>query len=197
MGSLQFRQDREESELDAIGALGNTLRIDAEETTDTWTLEAGKSWYWGSFSPAVSIYLSRLETDLRGDGALVVVSQGVFETSSKEDLDGLDLGIRVSIDYLYPITHEVALVPSLGVGYNRSLSGDITGSSLTVVSSGAQSLSLPAQNTRGSLEDEDQATLEAALQLMLGSWLVSASYAYPWLTDPNDEQWLVSLSRSF
>lgn len=194
--TLFWQRDEETLTLvDLAEAEGSPRRDFREKTvTDSLGLELGLAWDWRGWSPSLVVALTGLRSGTeRNLQASPESGDFLVEIRDEDTLDGLDGSIATRLDYFHVMGPKNALVPSLGITYQRSLGGDITGSSTTSVVSQRGRRTFSSGSVQA-LDGEDQVVVDLGASLLLADWHLLLAYSRPVLDAPRDELWLLSLS---
>lgn len=197
--ALLWQRDREELGLRASSPAAPALEPGFLEDTTTQALgiEFTHFWYWQAWSPSLSAGLIGLTSDTERrfrqapDNGFILTGEG------EDTLEGLDASLSAGIDYLWPVSDNSALIPHLGLTYQRSLSGDISRSSTTGFISRRGRRAFSSEDSSQTLEGQDQLSLQGGVDGLFGPWTLSMSVAQPLLTEPLDTFFLVEISYSW
>lgn len=184
--------------VDLVEVEGSPRREFREETvTDSLGLELGLAWDYLDWSPSLAVALTGLRSDTDRDLQASPESGDFLVAIRDEDtLDGLDGSVAVRLDYYHLTAARNLLVPSVGVTYQRSLSGDITGSSTTSVI-GRQGRRTFTSGSTQALDGGDQVVVDLGASLLLDDWHLQLAYSRPVLEAPRDELWVAGLGYRF
>jgi len=197
--ALFWQRDREELSLRASSSAAPALepRFLEDTTTQALGIEFTHFWYRQAWSPSLSAGLIGLSSDTERrfrqapDNGFILTGEG------EDTLEGLDATLSAGIDYLWPISGNSALIPHLGLTYQRSLAGDISRSSTTGFISRRGRRAFSSQDSSQTLEGQDQLSLQGGIDGLFGPWSLSLSVAQPLLTEPLDTFFLVEIAYSW
>lgn len=194
-----WQRDKETLTLvDPVEVEGSRHREFREETvTDSLGLELGLAWNYLDWSPSLAVGLTALRSDTDRDlQTLPESGDALVATLDEDTLEGLDGSVAARIDYYHLTGAQNLLVPSVGVTYQRSLSGDITGSSTTSFI-GKRGRRTFTSGGSQALDGGDQLVVDLGVSLLLDDWHLQLMFSRPVLEAPRDELWVAGLSYQF
>lgn len=179
---------------DVAGAESLTLSYDERQRTDTATVSVGTTRDLGSFTAGGTLWLSVLAAEIDRSVDLPLVAQNLIVLrDDQETLDGVDAGVDLWLDHYHELSQELTLVPGLGLAWQSSLDGEISGSALTSLSRRSRTRALPPTSQTSEQDAGDQASADLHVALLAGPWSWTASVVKPWLEAPRDLQWQVGV----
>lgn len=198
--SLRYRQSEDEQSVRGFSRLNTELDLDIDQQQDaqSFTIEIGRDWLFGNWSPALSLSLSQQNLDVERTERLDTSNLSTFEGLS-EELSGTDLGISASVAYYIQLSDSVLLAPNIGLFHQSNLSGDISGIAAFSQSRGGRSFRA-SQDYREKLNTPEDTSIDFGLNLLAGDWLWSIGTLTS-LSDREGENssssWFTSLSYAF
>jgi hypothetical protein len=164
-----------------------SLDIDQAQDGQAVSFELGTDWFFGNWSPALSLSLSQQSLDI--ERAVRRDTDGVaLSPPQREDLTGTDLGISASLIYYMQLSDSVLLAPSIGLFHLANLSGEVNGTFFA----GPR-----RQNYQEELNAPADTSADIGLNLIVGDWLLSAGLLTSLSAEDSSDSWFMALSYSF
>ncbi len=202
--SSYYQRSWSDTSLVVANIATGTRQSTFDENHTSWSLsmEAGKQWLFTEFEINTSMGLTThaSETDLT---QVVPTTNNnndndiIYSSLNEEDADGIDMGVYAQMTHVWALDSGLLVIPAIGLAYQRVLSGDTVSSSATRLQSANQSRTFFSGASRQSVDEDDQATLDILFGILGNVWAMDMSVSMPWLNDPKDSQWQLTLSRTF
>lgn len=187
-----YSATKDNQNIRALNQITSDVTRDSDESQDGTriSLELGKDWYMGSWSPSLSVSLDHQTIDIRRE--INIGSSFDLE----EEVSGTDIGVGLSLFYFVEVSEHIALVPSVGVFLQKNLDGEITGTARFSPSANSDRAS-SSRNYGGGLEDDELTTANASVSFLFGDWALSTGTQKDLSSDTSDQSWFAALSYNF
>lgn len=197
--TLFWQRDEETLELEAPPGAPPALDPLFQEDTLSHSLglELGHGWHWEQLSGSLAFALTGLRSDTERESVSLPRERLLVTTEGEDTLEGLDAGLTGSLDYFQPLSATAALVPALRLSYQRSLSGEITGSTRSGLISRRGRRALSVEDSAQTVEGDNQLSLDLALDLLAGPWQAYLNFNQPLLEEPRDALWVLGVTYRF
>mgnify|MGYP001038938427 CR=1 FL=1 len=194
---LRYRQSEDDQAVRGFSPINSALTLDVDQTQDSqsFTIELGKDWLMGDWSPAVSLSLSQQSLDIARVERIDTENVTRFQ-ALQEDLSGTDLGISASLVYYLQLSDTVLLAPNIGIFHLTNLSGDVSGTASAGQTNQRRTQQF-SQDYRDNLNAPEDTSVDIGLNLITGDWLWSAGMLTSLSAEESSDSWFVALSYSF
>ena len=173
------------------------LAVDYIEQQDfqSFGIEAGRDWLLGNWSPSLSLSLQTQTADISRRESIGTIDLNQVQLTD-EKAEGTDVGLSASLLYYHQLTESVLLAPAMGIFLQTQIDGDISGSTV-LGQRGTIGERRQIFNYSDSLNANSLSSLDAGISLLVGDWMLNATYLTNLSSDTARDSILLGISYSF